>query len=375
MANRCATQRIGIGAIGVGGRASLLLNQVPDNGRIVALCDCNLPRAEGFKAAKKADWPVYQYYEKLLERKDVDAVIIGTGEFQRVRPSIHACQAGKDVYAEKPLTLYIHEGRVLVEAVRRHGRVFQVGSQQRSMVLNRIACELIRSGGLGKIKEVLAVNYPGVGAPPANPFPAQPVPAGLDWDRWLSQAAWRPFNGAWMGWMGYRDFAGGEVTNWGAHGVDQIQWALGHGAQTGPVEMWPTTPGQNGRVEMRYANGVPVRFVLEKGPYGRRRVRLRKRKAGNQPQQVHVEPERDRRGTAQEGERGGGGEEVERSNGPLAGQMAHAKLARLRSHAAAAGGRRRDRPSVDQHVPSGEHHPLGRPAAEMGPGPGAVHRR
>jgi predicted dehydrogenase len=290
-----ANERIGIGAIGVGGRASLLLNQVPDNGRIVALCDCNLPRAEGFKAGKKADWPVYQYYEKLLERKDVDAVIIGTGEFQRVRPSIHACQAGKDVYAEKPLTLYIHEGRVLVNAVRRHGRVFQVGSQQRSMALNRIACELIRSGGLGKIKEVLAVNYPGVGVPPATPFPAQPVPAGLDWDRWLSQAAWRPFNGAWMGWMGYRDFAGGEVTNWGAHGVDQIQWAVGM-SQTGPVEMWPTTPGQSGRVEMRYANGVPVRFVLDKGPYGgavfvceKGKLEINRNKFTSNPKEIAVE--------------------------------------------------------------------------------------
>ena len=99
---------------------------------------------------------MYQDYRKLLERKDVDAVIVATGEFQRVLPCIHACQAGKDIYAEKPLTLYIGEGRVLVDAVRRHSRVFQVGTQQRSMAMNRIACELVRSGGLGKVLEVRA---------------------------------------------------------------------------------------------------------------------------------------------------------------------------------------------------------------------------
>ena len=101
-----------------------LLEQLPDDAQIVALCDCNLPRAEAFKSKKGGDWPVYQDYRKLLDRQDIDAVIVGTGEFQRVLPCIHACQAGKDVYAEKPLTLYIQEGRALVDAVRRHGRDF-----------------------------------------------------------------------------------------------------------------------------------------------------------------------------------------------------------------------------------------------------------
>ena len=110
-----ANERVTVGAIGVGNRAKLLLQQLPEGGQIVALSDCNLPRAEEFKASKKADWPVIQDYRKLLERKDIDAVIVGTGEFQRVLPCIHAVQAGKDVYAEKPLTLYIKEGRVLVD--------------------------------------------------------------------------------------------------------------------------------------------------------------------------------------------------------------------------------------------------------------------
>ena len=226
-----------------------------------------MPRAESFRAGRKADWPIIENYQKLLERKDIDAVIIGTGDFQRVLPSIHACQAGKDVYAEKPLTLYIREGRVLVDVVRKEKRVFQVGSQQRSMELNRIACELVRTGGLGKLKQVRAVNYTGPADAPNEPLPAVPVPAGLNWDAWLNQAAMRPYNQAWMGWMGWRDFSGGEMTNWGAHGVDQIQWAVGADG-TGPVDLWPITEGPNGQVGMRYANGVEVQFVLDKGPGG-----------------------------------------------------------------------------------------------------------
>ena len=256
--------RIGVGGIGVGGRARMLLDQLPKDGRLVALSDCRVAAAEQYKSHKKGDWPIYQYHQKLLERKDIDAVIIGTREFQRVLPSIHAVQAGKDVYAEKPLSLYIREGRVLVDWVRRTKRVFQVGTQQRSMAMNRIACELIRTGGLGKIKEVQAPTYPGPGESPKI-TQGEPVPPGLDWDVWLNQVAWRPYTRNMGG--GGRDFDGCEMTNWGAHGVDQIQWALGMD-DTGPVEMWPLTPGFSGKVEMRYANGVPLRFVLDHGPYG-----------------------------------------------------------------------------------------------------------
>jgi predicted dehydrogenase len=256
--------QITVGAIGVGGRASLLLEQLPESARIVALSDCNVPRAESFKAKQNGDWPVYQDYRKILDRQDIDAVIVATGEFQRVVPCIKACQAGKDVYAEKPLTLYIKEGRALVDAVRLHKRVLQVGSQQRSMEMNRVACELIRSGGLGKVLEVRAINYGGAEASPVGGLPGSPAPEGLDWNIWLNQAAERPFNQDWMGWMRWRDFAGGEMTNWGAHGVDQIQWALGMD-DTGPAELRPLSEGPHGQVSMRYANGVEVNFVIEPG--------------------------------------------------------------------------------------------------------------
>jgi predicted dehydrogenase len=264
-----ANERIAVGAIGVGGRAALLLEQLPESAEIVALADCNLPRARAFKAKKHGNWPVDQDYRQLLDRRDVDAVIVATGEFQRVVPCIHAAQAGKDIYAEKPLTLYVREGRALVDAVRRHERVLQVGTQQRSMAMNRAACELVRSGGLGKVLSVRAINYSGAEASPPGGLPEESVPEGFDWNMWLNQAAWRPFNGQWLGWMRWRDFAGGEMTNWGAHGVDQIQWALGMD-ESGPVETWPLSTGPNGKVGMRYANGVTVEFISEpgRGPMG-----------------------------------------------------------------------------------------------------------
>ena len=115
------------------------MQELPESAQIVALCDCNLPRAESFKMLHHGKWPIYQDYRKLLDRKDIDAVIVATADFQRVLPCIHACQAGKDVYAEKPLSLYIREGRALVNAVHRYNRILQVGTQQRSMEMNRAA--------------------------------------------------------------------------------------------------------------------------------------------------------------------------------------------------------------------------------------------
>ncbi|RLS54992.1 MAG: gfo/Idh/MocA family oxidoreductase [Planctomycetota bacterium] len=262
-------ERIRVGAIGVGGRATLLLQQLPDSAEIVALSDCNLSRAESFKSKAGGNWPVYQDYRKLLDHKDIDAVIVATGEFQRVLPCIHACQAGKDVYAEKPLTLYVREGRLLVNAVRHFKRVLQVGSQQRSMEINRVACDLIRTGGLGKVLEVRAINYSGAQTSPTVPFKGEDVPSGLDWNMWLNQAAERPYHPDWMSWMRWKDFAGGEMTNWGAHGIDQIQWALGMDG-TGPTHIRPVSEGPSGAVAMTYANGVTVNFMIDpgKGPMG-----------------------------------------------------------------------------------------------------------
>lgn len=264
-----ANETIRIGFIGSGGRARLLMSQTPAPGRIIAVCDCYLKRCEEAiqeKGEMARGWRVYQDYRKLLDSRDIDAVIVPTTDHGRVLPCIHACQAGKDIYAEKPLTLTIAEGRSLVKAVRKHGRVFQTGSQQRSMEYNRYPCDLVRTGKIGKVHTVLACNYTGPGH--CENLPQQPLPEGLDWDMWCNRTKLKPYNGGLQfGWMGCRDYSGGEMTNWGAHGIDQVQWALG-ADETGPVEIWPVIEGPHGDVHMRYASGVILKLALVPGSAG-----------------------------------------------------------------------------------------------------------
>jgi predicted dehydrogenase len=251
-----ANDRVGIGVIGVGNRGKLLIDQLPEQGQVVAVADCFLQRCHEAAAKRQAAWRAHQDYRRLLDDKSVDAVIVSTTDHGRVLPCIHACQAGKDVYAEKPLTLYLEEGRVLVRAVRKYRRVFQVGSQQRSMAMNRMACEFVRTGGIGKVKLVQGFGYPG--PEPAPALAAEPVPDTLDWDVWLGQTPLRPYNATLhRSWMRWREFSGGEMTNWGAHGIDQIQSALGMDG-TGPVEFWPLDSG----IAFRYASGIEVRLEL-----------------------------------------------------------------------------------------------------------------
>ena len=261
-----ANDRVVIGCVSSGHRSRLLMDQLPEDGQLVALADCNLAQAFAFRKDRDANWDIYGAHYPLVERKDIDAVIIGAQEYQRVLPAIHAVQAGKDVYAEKPLTLYIEEGRTLVKHVRKVGAVFQVGTQQRSMEMNRVACEFVRNGGLGKLKFVQAVNYPGPSeSPPIDGYAHQTTPGGLNWDLHLNQTEYRPYGpGATSG----RNYQGGQMTNWGAHGVDQIQWALGKD-DTLPVEFELMTPGPNGVVYARYADGTEIRFELpQSGPMG-----------------------------------------------------------------------------------------------------------
>jgi len=255
-----ANDRIRLGVIGVGNRSGLLIDQLPEDAEIVAVADCFRKRCEDAAARRQAKWRIYDDHRQLLEQKDIDGVIVGTNDHARVLCAIHAVQAGKDVYAEKPLSLYLAEGRALVRAVRKYNRILQVGSQQRSMAMNRLACDFVRSGGLGRVRLVLGVNYP-----PSirmGPLPEEPVPAGMNWDVWLGQAQNRPFNPELFGhWMRYWDYSGGEMTNWGAHGIDQVQSALGMDT-TGPVEFYPLPDAPPDAVGWRYANGVEVRLEL-----------------------------------------------------------------------------------------------------------------
>ena len=258
-----ANERIRIGVIGVGNRSNLLIGQLPEGAEIVAVADCFLKRAEESAAKRQADWRIYQDYRRLLEQRDIDGVILGTPDHGRVQCAIQACQAGKDVYAEKPLTVCVDEGRALVRAVRKHGRVFQVGSQQRSMAMNRVACDFVRNGGLGRVQFVLGVNY--TGPYRFTDLPKEPVPEGLDWDMWLGPTEMRPYSPKLQfEWMRWRDYSGGEMTNWGAHGLDQVQWALGMDG-TGPVEFWPLAEGPKGSLAFRYKNGITVRLEMPSG--------------------------------------------------------------------------------------------------------------
>ena len=274
-----ANDRIGVGYIGCGRRGNQLLG-IPPEGQIVAACDVDRTRAETFAAKQKCR--SYTEFHKLLASSDVDAVIIPLPDHWHVPVAIHACLAGKDIYLEKPLSLTVREGRLLVDAVRKHGRVLQTGSQRRSMKYHRLGCELVRNGVAGKIHTVLIQNYP---SPWECGLPGQPVPDGLNWNTWCGSTEPVPFNQDIFiqrsnpGWISFRPWSGGEMTGTGAHGFDQIQWALDMD-HTGPVEVWceggkleapvyekseSRTRGnrfcsQNRRVRMRYANGIEVRL-------------------------------------------------------------------------------------------------------------------
>ncbi len=282
-----ANDRIGIAGVGIGRQGSGdLASALKDaRSRFIVVADINLPRGE--ETAKKHKGKAVQDYRKVLDNKDVDAIITATPEHWRSLICIHACQAGKDIYAEKPMTVTIREGRRMVEAVRKYERIFQVGSQQRSMAVDQKACEFIRGGGLGKIGKISYWNYP---SPWECELPGEPVPAGLDWDMWCGPTKIVPYHPELYiprgkpGWLSFRPYSGGEFTGWGAHGLDMIQYALGMD-ESGPVEIWtegpkftPLTyskPESSARgntitnkpnVFFRYANGTVLEPV-EKAPH------------------------------------------------------------------------------------------------------------
>jgi len=242
-----ANDRIGIGFIGIGRQASGLLQMLVGlkSAQYVAVADVNLDRAEA-SAAEHGATP-YQDYRKLLERKDVDAIITATPEHWRGLICIHACQAEKDLYVEKPMSLTIREGRLIAQAVRKYRRVFQTGSQQRSMWPNHAGCAFIRNGGIGRVHHVVAHNYP---SPWNNALPGEPVPDGINWDMWCGPTEPAAYckdlyiPRANPGWLSFRPYSGGEMTGWGSHGFDQVQCALGMDL-IGPTELWTEGPAWN----------------------------------------------------------------------------------------------------------------------------------
>ncbi len=257
-----ANEQIAVGIIGCGRRNGQLAigkggqGAPPAQARIVAVADLNLKRAEGW--AKNYRAQAYQDYRALLDRKDVDVVVYATPEHWHYLPCIHACQAGKDMYGEQPLSHTIREGRVMIEAVRKYKRVFQTGEMQRSNPATRKAVELIRNGRIGKIQSVIGYNYPSAFE---CDLPALPIPEWLNWERWCGPNEVVPYHtdlylsripyereppyytypaekcAVGPGWMSFRPYSGGELPNWGCHGLSMVHWALGMD-NSGPVEIW-----------------------------------------------------------------------------------------------------------------------------------------
>ena len=321
-----ANERFNIGVIGVGMRGKYLIANLPPSVRVIAICDCTTSRMAGtlepkgpftallarFRDTDADRCATYQDYRRMLDReKELDVVIICPPDHHHALAATLALQAGLDVYLEKPLTVTISEGRRLADLLKKTGRVLQVGSQQRTMEMNRFACEFIRDGGLGKVTKVDMPNYPGPLRDPS--LPEEPTPEGLDWNLFCGPTELRPHNRKlwvkdefkvgellWRGWDLWRDYSGHLMTNWGAHSVDMVQYALGRD-DTGPVairadqpesvqptwEMWkdktPAPLASDQRrfwpVVMRYADGVEVRFVhgpddiIFHGERGRMRMR------------------------------------------------------------------------------------------------------
>ena len=263
-----ANDRVQIGFVGVGRRASYLIER-EDFGaaRIMAVADCNPAALEAVAKVHPdgASWTKYNDYVKMFEKQKLDAVFVETTTHARVRICIQALQAGLDVYAEKPVCLTVEEGRALTNAVRRYKRVLQAGTQQRSMPINMYASNLVSSGKIGKIEKVIVCNF--LGPERWKPMPAEPMPEGLDWDQWCNQTELRPYHSQlhrnWAKWWDYD--GGGQswgVSGWGTHSLDQVQDALGT-SQTGPLEIWTEEPGPRGKVMLKYANGALVSLEQE----------------------------------------------------------------------------------------------------------------
>jgi len=303
--NVAPSERITVGLIGKGLMGSGHLRRLVGDRdiQVLAVCDVDSLRCENgrrrveetYAARRTSDTyqgcTAYNDYRELLGRADIDAVVIVTPDHWHTLQTIDAVKAGKDVYCEKPITITVREGRRLVEAVRRYGRVFQTGTQYRSIPTIRQVCEFVRSGGLGKVKQVFTLwsRLGGFfGAPRFKPYrhlmdvensgksyvplditlPGEPVPEGLDWDLWVGPALWHPYNPAYhknpspgvVPWAFCEDFGAASVTWHHSHSADVIQYALG-AENSGPVEIIHPSSGAYPTLTCRYANGTLLHLV------------------------------------------------------------------------------------------------------------------
>ena len=285
---KSANGKIGMGFIGLGQQAMYLLSgfMSMEDVRVVAGCDVYDVKRDRFvkrvtkyyqeKGEKKVKVDVYEDYQDLLARPDIDAVVIATPDHQHAVIAIAACKAGKDVYLEKPLTLTVYEGQQLVKAVRKYNRILQVGSQQRTSEEFIHAANLAREGELGAIRKLKVyvgrnnVNPTSPAPAPCN-LPRMAVPAGLNWDKWLGPLPTSVYYHSdldpivsdghdeqlWGAWRWYKVSGGGLMTDWGAHMFDVAQWALGKDG-SGPVEVIPPGYSFYDHLTYKYDNGVIV---------------------------------------------------------------------------------------------------------------------
>ena len=237
-AERPASDRVVAGLIGCGGRGMGLLSIHEDPGcTIAAVCDVDQQRMAGAqKRIGKCD--AYQDFRRILDREDIDAVLIATPDHWHAPITIRACQAGKDVYCEKPLCRTIHEGRKMVEVARRYDRVVQMGTQYRSMARTRQACEWVRNGRFGKVHTV-RLSHRSNRTHPCEP--AREVPPELDWDMWLGPAPWADYHPlrCHFTFRWFMDYGGGSIADNGVHMFGVVSWAMG-ADHTGPVTIEAT---------------------------------------------------------------------------------------------------------------------------------------
>jgi predicted dehydrogenase len=265
---RGANERPSIGLIGCGGMGRGDAKNASRFGKVVAVCDVDTKHAE--EASKMFGGArAHKDFRKLLEDKKIDAVINATPDHWHTLINLAALKAGKDVYSEKPLTLTIDEGKRLVAAVRKSGRVLQTGSQQRSDARFRLACELVRNGRLGKLTAITTLLPAGLNQ---GPFKSAAVPKELDWDFWQGQAPRHDYmkERAHLYFRYWLDYSGGTMTDWGAHHNDIALWAMGLDrsgpttvegkALAKPVAGGYTAPSDY-EVVYTYANGVRHRCI------------------------------------------------------------------------------------------------------------------
>ena len=226
-----ANEKVRVGLIGCGGRGRYVSRFMSESpyATFVSVCDVQDRLAASAKEWAGSEASAYSDFRRVLERKDVDAVLIGTPDHWHAIPTILACEAGKHVYVEKPLTHNVREGRAMIAAARRHNRIVQVGTQQRSAPHYQELQEIIQSGKLGEVRYVRVWNFSNMLPNGIGTVDDSEAPPGVDWDFYLGPAPKRPYNAKRIGptYRWFQDYAGGTITDYGVHRFDTVHQIMG----------------------------------------------------------------------------------------------------------------------------------------------------